>query len=106
MFICKFILGQRNHEITKMDVNPLIEAYANMGLGMGSLNLFNTSHNLIITQDFTSPQMLSSVPVHSPPPNAHIIWPTRHRVSIIKEEFAYLTMNHKVFDKSYDSQKS
>lgn len=54
--MCKLVLGQRNLEITKTDINPLGEAYANLGLGTGSLNLSSTSHNLSMTQDSLAPK--------------------------------------------------
>lgn len=67
VFICKLVLGQRNLEITKMDINPLGETYANLGLGMGSLNLSSTSHNLSMTQDSLAPKpFLLFLSMHHP----------------------------------------
>lgn len=67
VFMCKLTLGQRNLEIKKMDINPPGEAYANLGLGMGSLNPSSTSHNLTITQDSPAPKpFLLFLSMHHP----------------------------------------
>lgn len=77
VFICKLVLGQRNLEIAKMDINPVGAAYANVGLGMGSLNLSSTSHNITVNTEFPSPQIVSSVSVHAPPQQHVLFGPHR-----------------------------
>ena len=59
------MLGQRNLEITKTDINLLEGAYANWDLGMGSLSLYATSQAWSLDVGFTIPQIISSVPVSS-----------------------------------------
>lgn len=97
VFMCKLTLGQRNLEIKKMDINPPGEAYANLGLGMGSLNLSSTSHNLTITQDSLAPKpFLLFLSMHHPNNTYYVAHITQ---KITKEEFSSLTMNRRAVSK-------